>query len=98
LKPAIGMIEINYSQHSALSNNSQYSHLLETDISDNASNSLSGTSSNEFQINPQENVHLPLIGELCNWANIFQINQNALTSLLQVLSKHGHNDLSREHF
>jgi len=36
-------------------------------------------SNDEFQINPQENVHLPLTGELCNWANEFQINQNILT-------------------
>jgi len=54
------MIEINYSQYSALLDNSQYSHLLETDISYNASSSSSETSSDEFQINPQENVHLPL--------------------------------------
>lgn len=30
------------------------------------------------------------------WANEFQINQIALTSLLQVLSRHGHNDLPRD--
>jgi len=39
---------------------------------------------------------LPLIGELCNWANEFQINQNALTLLLQIFSRHGYNDLPRD--
>ncbi|XP_018308726.1 uncharacterized protein [Mycetomoellerius zeteki] len=94
-----GMMEANHLQYS---DNSQYSHLLETDIShnDNASSVLSSseTSSDEFQINPQYqqgNIHLPLTDELCNWANEFQINQNALTSLLRVLSRHGHDDLPR---
>ncbi|KYN14547.1 hypothetical protein ALC57_13244, partial [Trachymyrmex cornetzi] len=39
---------------------------------------------------------LPLADELCNWANEFQINQNALTSLLRILSRHGHDDLPRD--
>jgi len=39
------MIEINHSQYSALSDNSQYSHLFETDTNynDNASSSSSET-------------------------------------------------------
>lgn len=68
---------------------------------DDNTNSISSETSiinDEFQINsqPQENMHLPLTNELCKWANEFQINQIALTSLLQVLSRHGHNDLPRD--
>ncbi|KYQ49802.1 hypothetical protein ALC60_11121 [Trachymyrmex zeteki] len=50
------MMEINHSQYSALSDNSNYSHLSETDISynDNASRVFSSSeTSDEFQINPQ---------------------------------------------
>lgn len=68
---------------------------------DDNTNSISSETSiinDEFQINSQlqENMHLPLTNELCKWANEFQINQIALTSLLQVLSRHGHNDLPRD--
>jgi len=85
------MMEINDSQYAS----------TETDIShDENANSVSSSEtsiiSDEFQINPhpQENMHLA--SDLCKWANEFQINQVALTSLLQVLSRHGHNDLPRD--
>jgi len=63
------------------------------DESDNLSSSSSEQSESHIPQHPQKHSHLSLANDLCQWANEFRINQNAVTSLLRVLSKHGHNNL-----
>ncbi|KYN09597.1 hypothetical protein ALC57_18289 [Trachymyrmex cornetzi] len=65
------------------------------------SNSIDGPScSSTFEFEEPEiedgMIHHQRQAVTNNWANEFQINQNALTSLLRVLSRHGHDDLPRD--
>jgi len=72
------------------------SEIIDSDNNDESDNLLSSSSEqSESHIpqHPQKYSHLSLASDLCQWANEFRINQNAVTSLLHVLSKHGHNNL-----
>jgi len=65
----------------------------ESDNLSSSSSSLSEQSESHIPQHPQKHSHLSLASDLCQWANEFRINQNAVTSLLHVFSKHGHNNL-----
>ena len=76
-----GIMETNFSQFALSETDSSISYVDD------------GMSSETSISHLQENLNLPLADKLCKWTNKFKINQNAVTSLLHILSRHGHNDL-----